>query len=85
MVLKSLVQRLVCIPLQILHCYSHKLTFCSLLTTHLLQMNCIWLLVLLTFVLDKDNYSVGKDGSICAGKPDQKCFIVLFKKFVLVY
>ena len=48
-------------------------------------MNCIWLLVLLTFVLDKDNYSVGKDGSICAGKPDQKCFIVLFKKFVLKY
>ena len=39
----------------------------------------------LTFIFDKNNNSVSKDGSIRAGKSNEKCFIVFFREFVLGY
>lgn len=48
-------------------------------------MHGVWLLVLLTFIFDKNNDSVGKDVSIRAGKSDEKRFVVFFREFVLEY
>ena len=54
------------------------------LTVHLTPD--IWcILVLLTFIFDKNNDSVGKDVSIRAGKSNEKCFVVFFREFVLKY